>query len=372
MKWMTALRLRYSAKLFVSHMLAVFFVSGSVGTFFYFRAMDNLMRSLKSRLRNSAALLSQSIDARTLEPVRSPEDMDQPVYLSTLEQLRRMRRTNPDIAFLFIMRRDAGGTVTFVVDSDETSEQAHPGKLYEEVPPNMEAGFYSSAVDDEVMEDDWGVFLSGYAPLLNGEGTCLLGIDMRADEVRHKLSEMQMTGLVSLLTSILLALLLSLYLSRGLSSRIAIIATQCRRLTAGQFGTHIAGRTFDEFDELAEAFNTLSETLQTTRTELNRSVEQLQAARDGLEVRCSERTRELQEALDRVNALKGLLPICSACKKIRDDQGYWKQVEQFVTEQTGAKFTHGLCPECESHAYRDLLRSPARGPLSGDKSDRPG
>ena len=47
-------RLRYSGKLFMSHLLAVFLVSGSVGTFFYLRAMDNLVRSLKSRLKNSA------------------------------------------------------------------------------------------------------------------------------------------------------------------------------------------------------------------------------------------------------------------------------------------------------------------------------
>ena len=54
----------------------------------------------------------------------------------------------------------------------------------------------------------------------------------------------------------------------------------------------------------------------------------------------------LQEALDKVKALSGLLPICAWCKKIRDDQGYWKQVDQYIQEHSNAMFTHGICPEC--------------------------
>jgi hypothetical protein len=54
----------------------------------------------------------------------------------------------------------------------------------------------------------------------------------------------------------------------------------------------------------------------------------------------------LAEALEKVKTLQGLLPICAWCKRIRDDQGYWRQVEAYVHEHTGADFTHGICPEC--------------------------
>jgi AmiR/NasT family two-component response regulator len=60
---------------------------------------------------------------------------------------------------------------------------------------------------------------------------------------------------------------------------------------------------------------------------------------------------ELQQALAEVKTLTGLLPICSGCKKIRDDQGYWKQVEVYIMQHTEAKFTHGLCPECLDKYY---------------------
>ena len=55
---------------------------------------------------------------------------------------------------------------------------------------------------------------------------------------------------------------------------------------------------------------------------------------------------QLEEALSKVKTLSGLLPICSACKKIRDDQGYWDQVESYLQKRTDAQFSHSYCPEC--------------------------
>lgn len=54
----------------------------------------------------------------------------------------------------------------------------------------------------------------------------------------------------------------------------------------------------------------------------------------------------MAEALEKVKKLHGLLPICAWCKRIRDDRGYWNQVEAYVHEHTGADFTHGICPDC--------------------------
>ena len=60
---------------------------------------------------------------------------------------------------------------------------------------------------------------------------------------------------------------------------------------------------------------------------------------------------ELKEALEKVKLLSGLLPICSFCKKIRDDEGYWKDVEKFIQVHSGATFSHGICPECMDNQY---------------------
>jgi hypothetical protein len=60
---------------------------------------------------------------------------------------------------------------------------------------------------------------------------------------------------------------------------------------------------------------------------------------------------ELQSALRNVKRLSGLIPICAGCKRIRNDKGYWEQVEQYIHEHSEAEFSHGLCPECLEQYY---------------------
>ncbi|GEM_PF-5747758 len=62
---------------------------------------------------------------------------------------------------------------------------------------------------------------------------------------------------------------------------------------------------------------------------------------------------KLQKALAEVETLSGLLPICASCKKIRDDKGYWNQIESFLQEHSKAKFSHGICPDCAASLYGD-------------------
>ncbi|MFH1136587.1 MAG: hypothetical protein V1816_10955 [Pseudomonadota bacterium] len=101
-------------------------------------------------------------------------------------------------------------------------------------------------------------------------------------------------------------------------------------------------------------------TFRTARIELENKNKELSAHRDHLEVLVEARTAdlknekekaeklvvELEQAMRELKTLGGLLPICSACKKIRDDQGYWHQVEAYIEDHTQAEFSHSLCPEC--------------------------
>ena len=64
---------------------------------------------------------------------------------------------------------------------------------------------------------------------------------------------------------------------------------------------------------------------------------------------------ELQKALSEIKTLSGLLPICASCKKIRDDKGYWNQIELYIRDHTEAEFSHGLCPICAENLYGDLI-----------------
>jgi hypothetical protein len=63
---------------------------------------------------------------------------------------------------------------------------------------------------------------------------------------------------------------------------------------------------------------------------------------------------ELQQALSEVKTLSGLLPMCASCKGIRDDQGYWNQLEEYLEKHSDAQFSHGICPECVKKLYPDI------------------
>ena len=83
------------------------------------------------------------------------------------------------------------------------------------------------------------------------------------------------------------------------------------------------------------------------RVNVGRRILALQAA-------MAEKVHQLQITLDHVKTLRGIIPICANCKKIRDDKGYWNQVEVYIRDHSDAEFSHGICPECVQKLYPDF------------------
>lgn len=92
-------------------------------------------------------------------------------------------------------------------------------------------------------------------------------------------------------------------------------------------------------------------------TMLKKIQEELTASKEQLEQLVHSRTAQLGEALERVKTLSGFLPICASCKKVRDDTGYWTQVEAYLREHSEIEFSHGLCPDCIRKLYPDFPRN---------------
>lgn len=269
-------------KLFLSHFLAILLVSGSIGSFFYTAALNNLTESLQARLKYSAAILSHSFDAKALDAIRTAPEEQAEMRDAYLLKVQAMVASNPDVAFIYVMSL-SDGQVRFVLDSD-TEEPADLGEVYEEYIPELIQGFKVNSVDKSITTDKWGSFMSGYSPVEGGEVDYLVGIDMYAEEVQEKLSDLRQQGLISLILSILFAYVCASFLSRSMLQRIQSLHERC--LKHAPLKDEVIRQPGDELDGLSHAFDQMMDSLQANHEHLERQVKS--------------RTQELEEINSRL------------------------------------------------------------------------
>jgi len=136
-------------------------------------------------------------------------------------------------------------------------------------------------------------------------------------------------------------------------------------------GDQISARLPGEWSELVRDFNEMSAKLRVSHDNLEERVAErtaeLSAANEHLtqeiaERKKAEKVREvligrLEDALAEVKTLQGIIPICSGCKKIRDDEGYWQQVETYIQKHSDAQFSHSVCPVCAEELYPEVYKA---------------
>jgi diguanylate cyclase (GGDEF)-like protein len=291
------MRLTIQTKLFLSHFAAIILVSGSVGTYFYQSATENLMHALQSRLKNSAALISRGLETENLDQIRSASDIGNPAYTKNVSALQEFVKANPDIAFIYIMRK-LGNRVFFVIDSD-VQDPALPGEEYEHDIPALNEGFLRPSVDKNITKDKWGYFLSGYSPLDVGKDDYLVGIDMRADEVQSKFEKIRLAGILSLALSVILAMIFSRLLSFNLTRRITSLATRFASIVPGDVDLSNEAKG-DELDQLSFSFDQMAERLHIKQQQIDANQLALSKAHSEMEQRVDSRTAELVLANDKL------------------------------------------------------------------------
>jgi len=151
----------------------------------------------------------------------------------------------------------------------------------------------------------------------------------------------------SAVLAILLLLPFTMWLADLIAKPLKEVADRFLSAGKGDFSVRLKILSGDEIGRMATGFNGFMDHLEHYRDEL-------EDLNKNLETRVWERTAELKKTLDHVKTLKGLIPICSGCKKIRDDSGYWQQIEAYISEHSDADFSHGICPDCIKRLYPDL------------------
>ena len=214
-------------------------VIGALGTSFYVRGKVIMEETLKETLQTVAAVAAQQFRAEDIAQIRGPQDMHSTIFQDTVKRLRTIRESAPNIRFAYIMRRtEDPHMLSFIADADslatteeldinangrvdEDEEASYPGDLYDasEIPAMQDRAFEAPTTDDEFTFDQWGVLISGYAPLRlqNGEAVAFLGIDMRAEDFLRQ-SERLFSPLILLLV-LLLGILSAVYIFSFVTKR---------------------------------------------------------------------------------------------------------------------------------------------------------
>jgi hypothetical protein len=164
----------------------------------------------------------------------------------------------------------------------------------------------------------------------------VLGCVFPRDEAYEQVYSMRSYLVTSSVFIIIISIALIWVLTAGITFNLKNLTGQVARITENTLETHkITIDSSDEVGLLATKFNDLL-------SKLGEKENDLIAQRDLLE----QQTADLKKALEQVKVLSGIIPICAWCKKIRNDSGYWDQLEQYISEHSDADFSHSVCPEC--------------------------
>ena len=172
-------------------------------------------------------------------------------------------------------------------------------------------------------------------PLLHGElGVLHLGLSDRL--LNSEVNELVTIIILFSLSLLIIGILLSIVFSQAITRPLRALSDAVESYGRGENIEYFPVQSNDEIGELAWVCNTMLQRRRSADADRENSIQ------------------ELREALDKVKKLSGLLPICASCKKIRDDKGYWNQIESYLKTHSEAEFSHGICPDCATKLYPGL------------------
>ncbi len=176
------------------------------------------------------------------------------------------------------------------------------------------------------------------------------------EEIYRPLVVIRYIIMVSAVIALILILPITMWIGSFIINPLQRAVSIFQSAKEGDFSIRMEVKSADEIGQLSCCFNEFMDKLQAYSDKLDNLNEDLEFLVD-------KRTSELIEAITKVKTLSGLLPICANCKKIRDDSGYWTQIESYISEHSEADFSHSICPDCVKKLYPELYDRVINGKL---------
>ncbi|MEK6565044.1 MAG: HD domain-containing phosphohydrolase [Candidatus Omnitrophota bacterium] len=270
----------FQSRLTLALIASMLFSAAMSNLLIYKYVLDSKFNDLRNKLITIAQTGALALDANLLAQVPlEREGMNTPQYREIAGRLRGIQKANPQIKYIYtITSTEKEGVWQFVVDPNPDMERAgrqwatsYPGDKYNASRfPEMLKAISKPSADRKLEADEWGVTLSGYAPIRDKEGkaAAVLGVDISADEVYLIQKEARRRILFILFLGIVVSLVLGMLISRGITKPVAKLVEGTRRLSRGDLNYTVKVKGKDEISELAESFNRMAKSLAESRQKL--------------------------------------------------------------------------------------------------------
>jgi len=303
-------------------LLAAIFTIG-VSSIIYVNFKAELRNNLRHRLENITTLASLQQDGDALLRVRAEND-------ENFEKIReinlKIKASEPELRFVYTMRKDEQGQIYFVVDAGRPTEEGYSpfGTPYEEPGPALVANFdlmNGTILESDFYPDEYGTWLSGYAPIFtsNGERVGVLGVDISANTILAQERRYLLRLVIIVLLSLLLIVVGGVVFANYLAKPIVDLRDMANKISQGEFNTHIAN--IPKTRELAEL-----------SLDLNKMTDNLRELINGLEERVAERTSGLTK---RTEQLRAASYIARQTADVQDLSSILQIVVDLITNQFG-------------------------------------
>jgi HAMP domain-containing protein len=277
-----------------------------------------IYHKLHDKMMDKGVVLTRRIAADCINPVITERYFEIAMYFKDL------MASEDDIVYAYVVNEDG---------DDIAHTFAHP------VPPDLKLAHPADpkqSVSTKWLYTDKGSVQDIAAPLLQGK-IGVLHIGFSESAIEKDVDTIVKSVVLFSVGVLLLGIIASLVFSRAITRPLLMLSSAAEAFGRGELNTQVAIASDDEVGELARIFNSMV-----------KKRRQIEAERENL-------IRNLQAALEEVKLLSGFLPICTSCKKIRDDKGYWNQIEGYISTHSDVKFSHSVCPECAKKLYPDFV-----------------
>jgi class 3 adenylate cyclase len=265
--------MRLSVKLFLGILFIAFMASGATGSYFYIQAKNAMLDSIREQLKATAKMAALLVDGDVHQTLINPEQMASEEYQTIQKLMGIIAQSNEEYLYAYTMRLE-NGLVRFVVDSpphdddglDGFAQQETPepiGAVYPHPPAEMLQGFVMPSSDNQPYTDQWGVTMSGYAPIHNsmGQAVGLIGIDMSMNRIESKLLAIRQAGLVSLCIAAIVAILMGWYFCRRIFDPLISLQHALARVREGDYSHYLDEQGHDEIAASAKSYNAMLQEL---------------------------------------------------------------------------------------------------------------